>query len=296
MTRSHLRLRAASACLVVTCLLSACSGTTPTLPPLEGAEGAPRLPGKFVWHNLVTADAEGARRFYGALFGWEFELVADGRYTVISLDGRNVGGIIDASRDGAAPRAAHWISAISVSDVRAATKAIKKAGGKQLEAPITVPGIGTVVTVQDADGARFHLLASADGDPPDSDPAVHDWLWHELLAADPERAAVFYQEVFDYRIESLARKDQDTYRVLWGSGGARAGVIDNPFESDRSAWIPYVRVADPRSLAARAEQLGGTVLVEPRPEIRKGTLALVLDPSGAPVALQQWTPGKEVEP
>ncbi len=275
--------------------LGACSNT-PSLPPLAQGPQSSQIPGKFVWHNLVTDDAEAARAFYGALFGWTFEVVADGRYSVISFEGLNVGGIIDASYDGDGPRAAHWISALSVPDLEAATAAIVAAGGRQLEAPIDVPGIGTVVTVQDAEGARLHLLASAAGDPPDGEAGVHTWLWHELLTEDPEGAVEFYSEVFDYRVETVPRTDRGDYRVLWNSGRARAGVIDNPFEGRGSAWIPYVRVADPAALAAKAADLGGSVVLEPRPDVRDGTLALVLDPSGAPVALQKWNPEMQVKP
>ena len=35
-----------------------------TLPPLV-EESGPQIPGKFVWHNLVTGDGEAARGFYG---------------------------------------------------------------------------------------------------------------------------------------------------------------------------------------------------------------------------------------
>jgi hypothetical protein len=34
--------------------------------------GSPRLPGKFVWADLVTDDVLVAQRFYTALFGWKF--------------------------------------------------------------------------------------------------------------------------------------------------------------------------------------------------------------------------------
>jgi predicted enzyme related to lactoylglutathione lyase len=81
---------------------------------------------------------------------------------------------------------------------------------------------------------------------------------------------------------------------LWSSGEARAGILQNPFEKARSAWIPYVRVDDPAALAERVPELGGRVIVAPRPEVREGTLAVVLDPSGAPVALQKWSPDTEV--
>ena len=53
-------------------------------------------------------------------------------------------------------------------------------------------------------------------------------------------------------------------------------------------WLPYVLVADPAALAARVEGLGGRVLLSPQPEHRKGSLAVVADPTGAVVALQKF--------
>ena len=144
--------------------------------------------------------------------------------------------------------------------------------------------------------AVFHLLASSHGDPPDTDPDLHTWLWHELVANDPIRAVTFYERVFGYRAEELRKTASAPYRVLWSSGRPRAGVVENPFDTTRSAWIPYVRVDDPGALAARVAALGGFVVIEPRPDLRDGTLALVLDPSGAPVALQKWSPGMDLDP
>jgi predicted enzyme related to lactoylglutathione lyase len=56
----------------------------------------------------------------------------------------------------------------------------------------------------------------------------------------------------------------------------------------RPNWLPYVRVDDPSALARKAQALGGRVLLEPSPERRHGTLAIVADPSGAALALQKW--------
>jgi hypothetical protein len=47
-------------------------------------------------------------------------------------------------------------------------------------------------------------------------------------------------------------------------------------------------VADPAAAAARAESLGGRILLAPSPEVREGTIAIVADPSGAILALQKW--------
>ena len=267
-----------------------------TLPPLVEDPGGPQIPGKFVWHNLVTGDGEAARRFYGELFGWEFDVKDDGRYSVITYQGHNIGGILDTSKDGNVPEAGHWLSAMSVANLDASLAAIDAAGGKQLEAPIDVSGVGRVVTVEDSVGAVLHLLSSDNGDPPDMEPPIHTWLWHELLANQADRAVDFYRDAFGYRVEPLKMDPSSEYRVLWRSGEARAGVLQNPFERTRSAWIPYVRVDDPAALSNRVTELGGRVVFAPRPDVRNGTLALVLDPSGAPLALQKWSPEQEVSP
>ncbi|MBW2718997.1 MAG: VOC family protein [Deltaproteobacteria bacterium] len=246
--------------------ITGCNRST-TLPPLVDEQGGPQIPGKFVWHNLVTNDG-----------------------AVITFHGRNLGGILDASKDGKPVKRGHWLSAMSVANLDASLAAVNEAGGKQLEAPIHVSGVGSVVTVEDADGAVLHLLSSSRGDPPDVEPRVHTWLWHELLANHADRALEFYEAAFGYRAEPLKKNPGSEYRVLWSSGEARAGVIQNPFAGTRSAWIPYVRVDDPTALAERAAELGGSVVIAPAPDVREGTLALVLDPSGAPVALQKWSP------
>src|SRR5262245_31241075 len=56
----------------VTFLVQTAVGLTADLPPLTTASGNPRLPGKFVWADLVTDDVLTARKFYAQLFGWTF--------------------------------------------------------------------------------------------------------------------------------------------------------------------------------------------------------------------------------
>lgn len=291
-TRNNSRL--ISAVLLCLALITGCNQSVP-LPPLVDEPGAQQIPGKFVWHNLVTGDGEAARRFYGALFGWEFDVLEDGRYSIITYQGRTLGGILDTSKKNrTTPKRGHWLSAMSVANLDASLAAVDRAGGKQLEAPIDVSGVGRVVTVADADGALFHLLSSERGDPPDVEPQVHSWLWHELLANDAAVALKFYEGAFGYLATAPKKDPASEYRVLWSAGEPRAGILQNPFERTRSAWIPYVRVDDPAALAERVTELGGRVIVAPRPEVRDGTLALIVDPSGAPLALQKWSPDEEV--
>jgi uncharacterized protein len=47
-------------------------------------------PGTFSWVDLSTSDADGAKNFYGGLFGWEFEdseIPGGGVYTMCQLRG-----------------------------------------------------------------------------------------------------------------------------------------------------------------------------------------------------------------
>ena len=77
--------------------------------------------GTFCWVDLGTDDAPAAKRFYGGLFGWEFDDLPTGEqgtYSICRLDGKAVAGLYDrAERPG-------WGSYIKVEDVdRAAGRA-----------------------------------------------------------------------------------------------------------------------------------------------------------------------------
>jgi predicted enzyme related to lactoylglutathione lyase len=69
----------------------------------------------------------------------------------------------------------------------------------------------------------------------------------------------------------------------------RAGLFQLPdsVTGVRPNWLPYVRIADPAASADKAKSLGGKVILQPSPERRKGTLAIVTDPGGAAMALQK---------
>src|SRR5260221_1242601 len=84
--------------MAVLSLACGCStDETPTkLPPLSSVPGSPRLPGKFVWADLVTDDIPAARKFYSQLFGWTFRTVGD--YVVVCNDDRPLGGMFQRPR------------------------------------------------------------------------------------------------------------------------------------------------------------------------------------------------------
>ena len=90
-----------------------------------------------------------------------------------------------------------------------------------------------------------------------------------------------------FRHEVSDTRQNFTYYLLQ-TDRPRAGLFLSPWTRETSAWLPYVRVADPAAMAAAAEELGATIAVAPRAAVRNGSLAIIVDPTGAPLALQKF--------
>lgn len=115
--------------------------------------------GAFSWTELLTDDVAGARTFYGRLLGWKFEdmPMQDGAYTVISVEGQKIGGIMrtPAEAKGMPPT---WGSYITVDDVDARAAEAKKLGGETLVPPTDIPGVGRFCVIRDPQGATISLI------------------------------------------------------------------------------------------------------------------------------------------
>ena len=161
--------------------------------PLSAA-GNPRLPGKFVWADLVTDDVAAAQKFYGGLFGWSFSNY--GGYVIGKNDDRPICGMFQRPRPADQPQARpRWFGYISVANVDKARNAVLKAGGRELAAPKKLPDRGEQAVFADAEGAMFGVVKSSSGDPEDflADPG--DWIWIQLLSRDAKKASEFYRAV-----------------------------------------------------------------------------------------------------
>ena len=78
-------------------------------------------PGIFGWNELITSDVEGAKKFYGDLFGWtsETKAIAPGwDYTMFKNGGTVVGGMIGITPE-MGPLPPHWLSYVFSSDIEA---------------------------------------------------------------------------------------------------------------------------------------------------------------------------------
>ena len=64
--------------------------------------------GNFYWNELMTRDAEKAKKFYGATIGWTFDAMPmpDGTYWVAKMGDKPVGGLFRRSSGSAMRRRA----------------------------------------------------------------------------------------------------------------------------------------------------------------------------------------------
>jgi predicted enzyme related to lactoylglutathione lyase len=248
------------------------------------------LTGKVVWNDLITEDLAAAREFYGGLFGWTFEDAQerDGGEYIVARDGDiYVAGILSVAPRQDGQKLARWLPYVSVDDVDTAISR-SKAGGATVAADAREVSLGRVAAIVDPEGAVIGLASSRIGDPDDTSTRAGPGrvVWSELLSSDPVAASAFYRLLAGYDIEVIERRG-GLYTLLSNNGVNRAGIMPRPADEIEPVWLTYFGVSDPKSAAARAKELGGTVLVPPSPELREGTMAVVTDPVGAVLVLQK---------
>ena len=267
--------------LVALSILSIC-GCGSNRSAWVGSGDPPDIQGVILWHDLLTTDAAQARDFYGALFGWRYG--SQGHYSAVLTDGREIGGIVEIPTTGDTPVAARWIPSLSVKNLERAMAHTEASGGQINEGPMDMGQRGTGVLVRDAGGAQLVLLDAATTDSVDRTLQLNDWLWDELWTEDPQESLDFYGNLAGFS----GNEKRDGYWILKSDGKWRAGLrkLFNRHLAQR--WVPVVRVADPEQAGQRAEKLGGRVLigVVDAPEDRRA--ALIADPAGALLIVQEW--------
>ena len=247
-------------------------------------ERTSHAPGTFSWVDLATSDADGAKVFYGGLFGWEFEdlPVPDAPpYTMARIGGRNVAALY-AKRDEQVPAA--WLSYVTVEDADAIAARTPELGGTVISEPFDVPEAGRMAVLQDPTGAVFAVWQPRASIGAQLVNDVGALTINQLNTSDPEAAQAFYGALFGWTFQSVGGGGQD----YWGiNNGERLNGGMMPLPEDGGAppnWLAYFTSADIDASVAKVGELGGRVLVAPAP-IPGGRIAVAADPQGAAFAL-----------
>jgi uncharacterized protein len=120
-----------------------------------------------------------------------------------------------------------------------------------------------------------------------SAPAANSVAWFEIGAPDVEAAKAFYGPLFGW---SFAPDGSYTLITAPGAAGPSGGIFNTG-----GGIPPYavfvVRVADVAATAARAEELGGKVVVAPNNLGDGMVVAYLTDPNSSLFALFSPAPG-----
>jgi predicted enzyme related to lactoylglutathione lyase len=254
------------------------------------------VPGRFLWHEVLTTDPDGALAFYPRVIGWTvMPWDADPSYRMFAWKNIPVAGVMllpeEARQSGAPP---HWLAYVSVQDVDAALARATGLGARTYVEPMDVPSVGRMAVLADPQGATFALYRPVTDSHVTDDMKLGDFSWHELAADDWKAAWDFYRALFGWEhADSFDMgPGMGTYWMFRRAGGSRTlgGMFNRPPQFQMASWLPYVHVKSADDIAAVAARHGGTVVYGPMDVPGGDRIAQILDPQGALFAVHSLAP------
>jgi predicted enzyme related to lactoylglutathione lyase len=273
------------------------------------------IPGVPCWVDTSQPDPEAAAEFYRGLFGWEIEDVmppgSDARYFMARIRGGDVAGIGSTAEGG--PPMATWNTYIWVDDADEAAAKVRDAGGSTLSEPFDVMDAGRMAVCADPEGAVFGVWQARNQKGARVVNEAGALNFNGLGTRDVEGAKAFYGAVFGWQTMTVGGGNEmwtlpgygdhleertPGLREQVAAMGGPAGFEDvvasiNPIPADQPDVPPHWSVTfatdDADATAAKATELGGTVVVPPfdAPWVR---MTLIADPGGATVIASQFVP------
>lgn len=245
---------------------------------------------RFVWYELMTTDIESAKVFYANVVGWGArDASTRGQtYNLFTVGGVAVAGMMalpdDARRAGVAP---HWVGYVGVDDLDAAVGRIKQFGGAVRVPPTDLPDISRFSVVADPQMATLVLVK---GRKPGQERSAELGApgrvgWHELIAADWEKAFAFYSQVFGWQKADAHVGMMGTYQQFSAGKETIGGMFTKPPTLPLPFWLYYFNVNDIEAAAKRVEAGGGEILYGPNEVPGGAWIVHCADPQGAVFAL-----------
>ena len=106
--------------------------------------------------------------------------------------------------------------------------------------------------------------------------------WVELATSDADAAKAFYGELFGWEYDDNEVGDDFVYSMATIDGK----VVGALFKSEQPPhWNSYITVESVDDAVEKAKEAGAEVVREPMDVMEAGRMAVIQDPSGAPVAL-----------
>jgi predicted enzyme related to lactoylglutathione lyase len=241
-------------------------------------------PGTPSWVDLSTPDPEGARRFYGELFGWDHTepgpVEETGGYAMFTSGGKLVAGVGPVMQEGSP---AYWSTYFATDDADALTERVTSNGGTVIVAPMDVMEAGRMAIYSHPDAGMFGTWQAGEHKGAQLVNEPVSLAWNALMTRNQDSANTFLHAVFGLRAQT-----QDfgagPYTILmlgdWGVGGVSDMPPGVPDEAP-AFWAVSFAVEDADATVARAQELGGSVAMPLTDMAGVGRIASLIDPHGA---------------
>jgi predicted enzyme related to lactoylglutathione lyase len=244
-------------------------------------------PGTPNWADLQSPDPEGARRFYGELLGWTYDVMGPefGNYAMCKVGSKIVAGL--GGMPPGQPMPSSWTVYLATESVEATIEATKQNGGQAMMGPMDVGGAGRMAVLVDNVGAVFGVWQPLDFHGSELWNEAGAPAWAECYSKDAKRAVGFYTTVFGLQSQLMPGMEYHTLHV--GDGPPQAGVmqIDDHFPPQTpSHWSVYISVPDADAAVRKIEALGGSI-IHAAMDTPYGRLVAAKDPWGAMFRLIQ---------
>jgi predicted enzyme related to lactoylglutathione lyase len=246
--------------------------------------------GHFVWYELATTNMEAAKAFYTKVVGWGAQDIAmpGVAYTLFTAGGAPVCGLIsmpgDARESGYRPT---WLGYIAVDDVDVTAGRIAQLGGEIHVPPKEIPNVSRFAVALDPQMVTIAVFKwlNGGGQQPSKLDTPGRIGWHELLAADREKAFAFYAELFGWQKVGPTSRAADAYQLFSAGGQTIGGIYTKPTTVPFPFWLYCFNVLDIDAAMAYVDEGGGKILDDPH-EVPDGNWMLrCTDPQGAIFAL-----------
>lgn len=234
--------------------------------------------GRFVWHELVTPDANAAHAFYGKAIGWKSQpWEEDSSYVMFAAPRGPIGATV--ARNGITP---HWLPYIGTGDVEKTVELAKQNGATVAKEVDTLSSGSRYAVLEDPYGAAFGVYESAENYGKITPPKPGEHSWHELMSSDHDAAFDFYSALFGWeKIRELDMGDMGTYLIYGLNGKEFGGMMRVMDGGPGAAWVSYVHVKDVNQTAKKVKSAGGQVINGPMEVPGGDWIVMAVDPQGA---------------
>lgn len=114
-------------------------------------------------------------------------------------------------------------------------------------------------------------------------------IWQDLTIENADEVRDFYSSVVGWQIHTEDMGEYSDYSMIPPGGSAAAAGICHALGQNADLppqWLVYISVESVEKSAAKCVELGGKVLVGPKP-MGKDVFCVIQDPAGAVCAIYQ---------